>query len=157
MTLGYVPHWRFLRVENDISHSASCVIRDIQVSYNVARHHNLHLCRELDGPGQVLSFPSPIACAALDKGITLAQTQRTVPDGIDVGQSQAMYEHISRLHLKRGPPADKHVSMNADGLGVEHNDTFKEDKYIEMVSSFILNAWTLLSLLLPYVNTVDAL
>ena len=59
---------------------------------------------------------------------------------VDVGQSQAMYEHISRLYLKQGLPVDKHVYMNTDELRVGHNDIFKEDKYIEMVSSFILNA-----------------
>ena len=51
-----------------------------------------------------------------------------------------MYEHISRLYLERGVPMGKHVYMNADGLGVEHNVIFKEDKHIEMVSSLILNA-----------------
>jgi hypothetical protein len=59
---------------------------------------------------------------------------------IDAGQSQAMYEHISRLYLKQNLPADKHVYLNTDGLQVEHNDIFKEDKYVEIVSSFILCA-----------------
>ena len=59
---------------------------------------------------------------------------------IDVGQSQAMYEHISRLYLKQNLPVDKHVYINTDGLRAEHDDIFKEDKYIEMVSSFILDA-----------------
>ena len=59
---------------------------------------------------------------------------------IDVGQSRAMYEHISRLYLKQSLPADKHVYINTDGLRAEHDDIFKEDKYIEMVSSFVLDA-----------------
>ena len=59
---------------------------------------------------------------------------------IDAGQSQAMYEHICRLYLKQNLPVDKHVCFNTDGLQAEHNDIFKEDKYIEMVSSFILRA-----------------
>jgi len=59
---------------------------------------------------------------------------------IDPGQSQAMYEHISRLYLKQNLPVDKHVYLNTDGLQAEHDDIFKEDKYIEMVSSFILRA-----------------
>jgi len=57
---------------------------------------------------------------------------------IDVGQSQAMYEHISRLYLKQNLPVDKHVYIDTDGLQAEHDDIFKEDKYIETVSSFIL-------------------
>ena len=59
---------------------------------------------------------------------------------IDVGQSQAMYEHISTLYLKQSLPADKHVYLNTDELQAEHDDIFKEDKYIELVSSFILRA-----------------
>jgi len=58
---------------------------------------------------------------------------------VDVGQSQAMYEHISRLYLKQNLPVDKHVCLNTE-LQVEHNDIFKDDKYFEMVSSFVLNA-----------------
>jgi len=57
---------------------------------------------------------------------------------IDVGQSQAMYEHISRLYLKQNLPVDKHVYFSTDALQVEHDDIFKEDKYIGMVSSFVL-------------------
>ena len=59
---------------------------------------------------------------------------------IDVGQSQSMYEHISRLYLKQNLPIEKHVYLDTDGLRVGHDDIFKEDKYIEMVSSFILGA-----------------
>ena len=59
---------------------------------------------------------------------------------IDIGQSQSMYEHISRLYLKQNLPIDKHVYLDIDGLQAEHDDIFKEDKYIEMVSSFILSA-----------------
>jgi len=59
---------------------------------------------------------------------------------IDVGQSQAMYEHISRLYLNQSLPVNKHVYLNTDGLQVEHDDILKEDKYIEIVSSFILRA-----------------
>lgn len=59
---------------------------------------------------------------------------------VDIGQSQAMYEHISRLYLKQNLPVDKHVRLDIDELQAEHNDIFKEDKYIEMVSSFILSA-----------------
>ena len=59
---------------------------------------------------------------------------------IDVGQSQAMYEHISRLYIKQNLPVDKHVYLATDELQAEHDDIFREDKYIEMVSSFILSA-----------------
>jgi hypothetical protein len=59
---------------------------------------------------------------------------------VDVGQSQAMYEHLSRLYVKQGLAADKHVQMDTEGLGVEHNEIFKEDKYVEMVSCFVVNA-----------------
>jgi len=57
---------------------------------------------------------------------------------IDAGQSQAMYEHISRIYLKQNLPVDKHVYLDTAGLQAEHDDIFKEDKYIEMVSSFVL-------------------
>ena len=59
---------------------------------------------------------------------------------IDAGQSQAMYEHISRLYLKQNLPVEKHVCLDTDELQAEHDDIFKEDKYIAMVSSFIIGA-----------------
>jgi hypothetical protein len=59
---------------------------------------------------------------------------------INVSQSQAMYQHISRLYLKQGLPVEKHVHLNTTGLQAEHDDIFREDKYTEMVSSFILRA-----------------
>ena len=46
---GAIPERGLIRVEDDINDGSSHPIRDIQVGRNVARDHDLHPNRQLDG------------------------------------------------------------------------------------------------------------
>ena len=55
---------------------------------------------------------------------------------IDLPQSQAMHEHLSRLYT---PNAEKHVYSNFHELHAGHDVILGTDKYIRIVTDFVIN------------------
>lgn len=56
---------------------------------------------------------------------------------IDLPQSNAMFDHLSRLYASAGLSADDRVSKNLDQLEGAHNEILADSAYVEIVKDFI--------------------
>ncbi|TFK54971.1 alpha/beta-hydrolase [Heliocybe sulcata] len=57
---------------------------------------------------------------------------------VDEVQASLMYEHLTSLYQARDLPVDVHVAKNWDELHEEHNDLLRGDKYVELISKFVM-------------------
>ncbi|KZT26284.1 alpha/beta-hydrolase [Neolentinus lepideus HHB14362 ss-1] len=57
---------------------------------------------------------------------------------VDELQARLIYEHLCRLYRGKGMSAEMHVAKNWDDLDEEHNVLLRGDKYVQIVSDFIL-------------------